>query len=83
MVACIVCSDTQSCPTLCNTMDYSPPGSSVLGIFLAKILEWVAISFPEDLPNPRIKPVSPAWQVDSLPLTPEEAQYQCKDGQID
>ena len=34
----------QSCPTLCNPMDCSPPGSSVHGIFQARILEWVAIS---------------------------------------
>ena len=34
----------QSCPTLCNPMDYSWPGSSVYGIFQARILEWVAIS---------------------------------------
>ena len=33
------------CLTLCNPMDHSPPGSSVLGIFQARILEWVAISF--------------------------------------
>ena len=35
----------QSCPTLCNPMDWSPPGSSVYGILQAGILEWVAISF--------------------------------------
>ena len=35
----------QSCPTLCNPVDYSPPGSSVHGILLARILEWVAIPF--------------------------------------
>ena len=35
----------QSCPTLCDPMDYSPPGSSVHGISQAEILEWVAISF--------------------------------------
>ena len=35
----------QSCPTLCNTMDCSPLGSSVHGISQARILEWVAISF--------------------------------------
>ena len=35
----------QSCQTLCNPMDYSPPGSSVNEIFQARILEWVAISF--------------------------------------
>ena len=33
----------QLCPTLCNPMDCSPPGSS--GIFQARILEWVAISY--------------------------------------
>ena len=35
----------QSCPTLCDPMDCSPRGSSVHGIFQARILEWVAISF--------------------------------------
>ena len=32
----------QLCPTLCNPMDYSPPGSSVYGILQARILEWGA-----------------------------------------
>ena len=36
---------TQLCPTLCDPKDCSPPGSSVHGIFQARILEWVAISF--------------------------------------
>ena len=35
---------TQSCRTLCDPMDCSPPGSSVLGILQARILEWIAIS---------------------------------------
>ena len=35
----------QSCPTLCNPMDCSPPGSSAHGIFQARILEWGATSF--------------------------------------
>ena len=35
----------QSCPTLCDPMDSSPPGSSVHGILQARILEWAAISF--------------------------------------
>ena len=35
----------QSCPTLCDPIDGSPPGSSVSGILQARILEWVAISF--------------------------------------
>ena len=47
---------THLCPTPWNPMNYSPPGSSVQ----AKILEWVAISFSIDLPNPGIEPVSPA-----------------------
>ena len=40
-----VCLVTQSWPTLCDPMDRSPPGSSVHGIFQARILEWVAIPF--------------------------------------
>ena len=40
-----MCSVAQSCHTLCDTMDWSPPGSSVHGIFQARILEWVGISF--------------------------------------
>ena len=35
----------QSCPTLCNSIDGSPPGASVPGILQARTLEWVAISF--------------------------------------
>ena len=35
----------QSCPTLCDPMDCSLPGSSIHGIFQARILEWVAVSF--------------------------------------
>ena len=35
----------QSCPTLCDLIDGSPPGSPVPGILLARTLEWVAISF--------------------------------------
>ena len=35
----------QSCPTLCDPRDGSPPGSSVLEILQARTLEWVAISF--------------------------------------
>ena len=35
----------QSCPTLCDPIDSSPPGSPVPGILQARILEWVAISF--------------------------------------
>ena len=60
----------QSCPSLCDPMDCSPPGSSIHGISQARILEWVAISFwsgnngiretaissSRDLPDPGIEP---------------------------
>ena len=36
----------QSCPTLCDPMDCSLPGSSIHGIFQARALEWGAIAFP-------------------------------------
>ena len=35
----------QSCPTLCDPIDGSPPGSAILGILQAGVLEWVTISF--------------------------------------
>ena len=44
---------THSCPTLCDTMDCSLPGSSVCGIFQTRILEWVAISFSRWSSQPR------------------------------
>ena len=55
---CMVWCATQSCPTLCDPMDCSPPGFSVYRIFQARILEWLAISFSRDLPNPGIELVS-------------------------
>ena len=66
----------QSCLTLCNPMDCSPPGSSVHGILQARIPEWVAMpssrgsSRPEDPPDPGMEPGSPALQADSLPSEP-------------
>ena len=41
--------------TLCDTMDYSPPGSSVHGVLQARMLEWIAVPSSRDLPNPDIK----------------------------
>jgi len=40
----------QSCPTLCDPRDDSPPGSPILGILQARTLEWVAISFSNTQP---------------------------------
>ena len=56
----------QSCPTLCDPMDCSLPGSSVHGIFQARVLEWVAISFSDDLPESEIEPGSPTLEADAL-----------------
>ena len=65
MCAC-ACLVTQSCLTLCNPLDYSPPGASVPDKNTG-----VCYHFPPgDLPDPGIKPsspVSPALQADSLP----------------
>ena len=44
---------TQSCPILCDPMDCNLPGSSVHGIFQARALEWVAISFSRGSSQPR------------------------------
>ena len=44
--------------TLCNPMDWSPPGFSVHGIFQARILKWLSLPTPGDLPNPGIEPTS-------------------------
>ena len=50
---CLCMLVTQSCPTLCDPMDCSPPGSSVHEVFQARILEWIAISFSRGSSGPR------------------------------
>ena len=61
---------TQSCPTLCDPMDCSPPGSSVHEVLQARILEWVAISFFRGSSQPRERTRSPALQADALSSEP-------------
>ena len=58
---------TQSCPTLCDPVDCSPPGSSIHGILLARILAWVAVSSSRGSSQPR-NPIHVYlhWQADSL-----------------
>ena len=60
----------QSCPTLCGLMDCSLLDFSIHGILQARLLVWVAIPCPGALPDPGIKPGSPALQADSLPSEP-------------
>ena len=82
---CQTCTESvlvnQSCLTLCDPIDSSLPGSSVHGILQARILGWVAIPFPRDLPDPGIKPASPALQVDSL-LSEPPGKPCVNDGQV-
>ena len=63
----------QSCPTLCDPIDGSPPGSSVPGILQARTLEWVAISFSNEWKwKLKVKSLSPVW----LLATPWTTAYQ-------
>ena len=60
----------QLCPTLCDPMDCSPPGSPVHVISQARILAWVSISFSQGSSRPRNWTRSVALQADSLPSEP-------------
>ena len=60
----------QSCPALCDPMDFSPLGFSVHGILQQGYWSGQPFPSPEDLPNPCVEPGSPALQVDSLPSEP-------------
>ena len=55
---CVLCPVAQSCPTLCDPVDYCPPGSSVHGILQARILEWVAMPSSRGSSQPRDEPKS-------------------------
>ena len=68
---CVCVLVTQSCPTLCDPMDCSLPGSSVHGILQARITGVGCHSLLQgNLPDPGIEPKSPALQADSLPSEP-------------
>jgi len=63
---------TKSCPTLCDPMDGSPPGSSAHGILQTRILERVSISFSRESSQPRDRTFVPcigSRQADSLPMS--------------
>ena len=63
----------QSCLTLCDPIDDSPPGSSISGILQARILEWVAVSFSSAWKwKVKVKSLSCVW----LLVTPWTAAYQ-------
>ena len=81
----VLCLVTQSCPTLCDPMDCSPPGSFIHGHSPGKntgvgvvISSSRGSSKPGDLPDPGIKPRSPALQADTLPSEPPgKPKYRC------
>ena len=63
----------QLCPTLCDAMDCSLPGSYIQGVLQASILEWVAMPSSRESSQPKDWTQSlnlPHWQVGSLPLMP-------------
>ena len=64
----------QSCPTLCDPIDGSPPGSTVPGILQARYWSGLPFPSPGDLPDPEIEPGSPALQADTLPSDPLGSQ---------
>ena len=61
---------TQLCPTLCDPMDCSLPGSSLHGILRQEYSSGLPFPLPGDLPNPRIEPESPALQENTLTSEP-------------
>ena len=69
----------QSCPTLCDPMDCSPPGSSVRGILRQEYWSGLPFPSPGNLPDPGIEPRSPALQAGALtsepPGKPSEALH--------
>ena len=65
---------TQSCWTLCDPKNCSPPGSYVHRILQARILEWVPFPSPRDLPDFGVKAGSPMLQENSLLSEPTKKQ---------
>ena len=81
----------QLCLTLCNPMDRSSPGSSVCGVFQARILEWVAVSFSRGSSPPRDRtPISSLSCIDCVKCSASRrassdlgvTQYLCKGGML-
>ena len=60
----------QSCPTLWDPMDCSPPSSSSMEFSRQEYWSGLPLPSPRDLPDPGIEPGSPAFQADALPSEP-------------
>ena len=78
--ALYTCLVAQSCPSLCDPVDCSPPGSSIHGILQAGMLEWVVVPFSRRSSRPRDRTHVSCflhWQVGSLPLAPPGKPQLC------
>ena len=60
LVLVVLFLDARLCPTLCDPTDCNLPGSSLHGIFTARLLEWIVFPVSGDLPNAGIEPINPA-----------------------
>ena len=77
LAAAAAAKSSQLCPTLCDPIDSSPPGSSVHGVFQARVLEWGAIAFsgenhewlPKHLPAKSIQRIKDQSQLTSPDLS--------------
>ena len=67
---CVHAKSLQLCPTLCESMDCSRQGSLSMGFSMQEYWSGLPCSPPGDLPDPGIKPGSPALQADTLPSEP-------------
>ena len=70
LIGYVCAKSLQLCPTLCNPMDYSLPGSSVHGILQAEYWSGLLCPPPVNLPDSGIEPSLLHWQAGSLPLVP-------------
>ena len=75
---CVCMLVAQSCPTLCDPIDYSLPGFSDHGMLQTRILEWVAIPFSGGSSRPRDRTLVSSLQADSLPSEPTESIFKQK-----
>ena len=78
---CFVVVWSLSCLTLCHPMDCSPPGSSIDGIFQARILVWVAIFFSKGSSQPRYQNFA-ALEKNHTTCWGSRTQYKGKDGKV-
>ena len=69
-VFAMLCLVAQLCHTLCDPWSVAHQAPLSMGILQARILEWGAMPYSRDLPNPGIEPRSPTLQEDSLPSEP-------------